>query len=329
VGFANGPVQVYFTRPGRALLGRGPAGGLDATLAADIAHAQESIDLAFFDFDLPSVAAASIEARARGLSVRAVVDAENLGKPGVARLTGEMQTAGIPITFDRRAAFMHDKFVVIDRKGVWTGSWNATANDTFRNDNNMLRLADDRVADNYTRKFDLLFAGHGGPGHPAALPHPLVGVADYRIATAFAPDGDVTGQIVSTLRRARHSIEFLSYTFTSEPIADALVATRKRGVRVRGVVEQRNVRVAGSAVPKLKRVGVDVREDGNCGLMHDKVVVVDGRTVITGSFNWTRQAQAANDENVVLVDNGWLAQRYAGEFERIYAQAVHPMRCGN
>ena len=88
-------------------------------------------------------------------------------------------------------------------------------------------------------------------------------------------------------------------------------------------------RVAGSAVPKLKRAGVDVREDGNCGLMHDKVFVVDGRTVVTGSFNWTRQAQEANDENAVFADNQWLAQRYADEFERIYTQAASPMRCGN
>ena len=78
------------------------------------------------------------------------------------------------------------------------------------------------------------------------------------------------------------------------------------------------MRVAGSAVPKLKRAGVDVREDGNCGLMHDKVFVVDGQTVITGSFNWTRQAQEANDENPVFVDNPWLAQCYDDEFARIY-----------
>ena len=223
---------------------------------------------------------------------------------------------------------MHDKFVVLDGNAVWTGSWNATANDTFRNDNNMLRLADARIADNYRRKFDLLFAGHGGPGHRAPLRFPLVGVADYRIATAFAPDGDVSGQIVNTLRQAHSSIDLLAYTFTSEPIADALVAARSRGVWVRGVVEQRNARVAGSAVPKLKCADVDVREDGNCGLMHDKVFVVDGRTVVTGSFNWTRQAQEANDENVVFVDNPWLAQRYTDEFARIYAQAVNPMRCG-
>ncbi len=136
-------------------------------------------------------------------------------------------------------------------------------------------------------------------------------------------------QIVNTLRQAHRSIEFLAYTFTSEPIADALVAARNRGIRVRGVVEQRNACVAGSAVPKLKCADVDVREDGNCGLMHDKVFVVDGRTVITGSFNWTRQAQEANDENAVFVDNPWLAQRYADEFARIYEQAANPMRCGN
>ena len=54
--------------------------------------------------------------------------------------------------------------------------------------------------------------------------------------------GDVTRQIVTTLRQAHSSIDLLAYTFTSEPIADALVAARSRGVWVRGVVEQRNAR---------------------------------------------------------------------------------------
>ncbi len=57
---------------------------------------------------------------------------------------------------------MHNKFVVLDDATVWTGSWNVTVNDTFRNDNNMLRIADARIAQNYTSKFEALFAGPGG-----------------------------------------------------------------------------------------------------------------------------------------------------------------------
>ena len=63
-------------------------------------------------------------------------------------------------------------------------------------------------------------------------------------------------QIVNTLHQAHSSIDFLANTFIAEPIADAVVTARQRGIRVRGVVEQRNGRVAGSAVPKLKRAGV-------------------------------------------------------------------------
>ncbi len=256
--------------------------------------------------------------------MRAVIDGENLETPEVAALAGEMQQAGIPITFDRREAFMHNKFVVIDDAVLWTGSWNATINDTFRNNNNMLRFADERIADNYTRKFELLFAGHGGPGDPASLRHSVVDVGDYRVETAFSPDSDITTKVVRAIQDAQASVDVLAFTFTSDPIANALVAAHERGVAVRGVIERRNARASGSELPKLKQAGLDMHEDGNCYIMHHKVFMIDGRMVITGSFNWTGAAQTANDENVVIVDNPWLAERYAAEFTRIYDQALIP-----
>ena len=327
-GFANGNVQVYFTRPRYPETPRGRSGGLDETLAADIDRAQNTVDLAFFDFDLGAVATALIRAQERGVRVRAVIDGENLETPEVAALAGEMQQAGIPITFDRREAFMHNKFVVIDDAVLWTGSWNATINDTFRNNNNMLRFADKRIADNYTRKFELLFAGHGGPGDPASLRYSVVDVGEYRVETAFSPDSDITTKVVRAIQDAQASVDVLAFTFTSDPIANALVAAHERGVAVRGVIERRNARASGTELPKLKQAGLDMHEDGNCYIMHHKVFMIDGRMVITGSFNWTGPAQTANDENVVIVDNSWLAERYAAEFTRIYDQALNPTCCG-
>jgi phosphatidylserine/phosphatidylglycerophosphate/cardiolipin synthase-like enzyme len=325
-GFAHGPVQVYFTRPRYPDTGEN-RGGLDESLAADIDASQSSVELAAFDFDLPSLTAALTRAKQRGVAVRAVLDGQNLEDPATARRTGALQRAGVPITFDRRPAFMHNKFVILDASVVWTGSWNPTANDTFRNNNNMLRLADARIAANYRRKFDLLFAGHSGPGYGSAAPYPDVTLDSFHVVTAFAPDSDITAQVVSLIDRAKLSVDFLAFSFTSDPLEAALVSAHTRGVQVRGVVERRNARGSGSALPRFQSAGLDVQEDGNCYLMHHKALVIDGRTVVTGSFNWTRHAQQANDENVVIVDSQWLARRFEEEFGRIYEQALRPMRC--
>ncbi len=328
-GYANGNVQVYFTRPRYPERAVTRTGGLDETLAAEIDRALRSVDIAVFDFDLPVITEALLRAHQRGLRVRLVVDAENLETPEVAALTGELQAAGIEITFDRRDAFMHNKFVVVDGRVTWTGSWNMTINDTFRNDNNMLRFDDARIAENYTRKFELLLAGRGGPGNPAPLPSPDITIGPARVVTLFSPDSDVTSRVVSVIEQAGTSIDLMAFTITSDPIADALVAAHGRGVRVRGVVERRNGRATGSELAKLQSAGVDVREDGNCYIMHNKSFVVDGQTVITGSFNWTRAAQQSNDENAIFVEDPWLADRYADEFERVYAQALNPPRCSS
>jgi phosphatidylserine/phosphatidylglycerophosphate/cardiolipin synthase-like enzyme len=72
---------------------------------------------------------------------------------------------------------------------------------------------------------------------------------------------------------------------------------------------------------------VDVLEDGNCYILHHKVIVIDERIVITGSYNFTASAERDNDENLVIVYDPLLARDYLKEFERVYAQAQAPSRC--
>jgi phosphatidylserine/phosphatidylglycerophosphate/cardiolipin synthase-like enzyme len=323
-GFAQGPVQVYFTRtldPGRT---EGRGGGLDETIAADIERARQSIDLAAFDFDLPVVTSALVRAQERGLRVRVAIDGENLATPAVAAVAGRLQDAGVLLTVDRRPAFMHHKFLVVDGSVVWTGSWNPTANDTFRNNNNMVRLADTHIAALYAARFERLFGVSG-----AVISDSSIERDGFRITASFTPEDNITGDVVETIEDARSSVEFLMFSFTSDAIADALVAARRRGVRVRGVVESRNARGSGAEQDKLRDAGLDVLPDGNCFIMHHKVLIVDGQRVMTGSFNWSANAQEQNDENVIMVENGWLARRFQEEFERIYDQARTPMRCNN
>jgi phosphatidylserine/phosphatidylglycerophosphate/cardiolipin synthase-like enzyme len=83
----------------------------------------------------------------------------------------------------------------------------------------------------------------------------------------------------------------------------------------------------GSEFAALRDAGIDVLADGNCFVMHHKVMVIDGERTITGSFNFTDAAQQQNDENVLLIDDQSVAALYATEFERVYAQALDPVEC--
>src|SRR5437867_12777356 len=106
-----------------------------------------------------------------------------------------------------------------------------------------------------------------------------------------------------------------------------MVAKVKAGLLVRGVFESQNAGGTGAAFNRLKAGGVDVLEDGNCYILHHKVIVIDERTVITGSYNFTGSAEKDNDENMVIVDDPNQARAYLEEFQRVYAQAQTPARC--
>ena len=119
----------------------------------------------------------------------------------------------------------------------------------------------------------------------------------------------------------------MTFSYTADTIAEAMVAKVKAGLAVRRVFETQNASGSGADFNRLQQGGVDVLEDGNCYILHHKVIVIDERTVITGSYNFTSSAERDNDENLVIVDDPNLARAYLDEFQRVYAQAQAPTRC--
>ena len=327
-GYSGSWYQVYFTKPQYPERAANRVGGLDETIVADIDAAQRRVELASFDFDLPKIADALIRAKQRGVEVRVSIDGENLEAAEVAELTGNLENAGIPVFYDERQAFMHNKFIVVDDSIVWTGSMNLTANDGFRNNNNMLRIVDQGLAANYTAKSEDIFSGQGGTAGGSVLVNPTLTLGGSSVVNAFSPDDPITDEIVQRLEAAQQSIEVMAFAFTSDPVADQLIAAKDRGLPVRVVMEGRNAKGTGSEMAKLREAGVDIHSDGNCYIMHHKVIIIDDHLVITGSFNFTRSAQDQNDENVLIIDDASVAARYKEEFARVYQQALEPTRCG-
>jgi len=127
----------------------------------------------------------------------------------------------------------------------------------------------------------------------------------------FTPGGDCTGRIVDAIGNARTNILVQAYSFTSTPIAKALVDAKKRGVDVRVILDrsQRTERYSGADF--LANGSVPVLIDAVHAIAHNKVMVIDGGVVISGSFNFTKAAQEKNAENLLVIHDPELAARYA------------------
>ena len=114
---------------------------------------------------------------------------------------------------------------------------------------------------------------------------------------------------------ARHSVLVQAYAFTSGRIAKAIVEAHRRGVDVRVILDKSNAREGYSAATFLQHMGIPPLIDSLHGIAHNKVMVIDDRLVITGSFNFTTAAESRNAENVAFIDDPAVAAAYAQNWE--------------
>ena len=326
----SGEIAVYFTTPS-LVYPDVPRNRVTPPflrdILTDIANARQSIELATFEYTLQPVAEALVAAYQRGVRVQLALDRESLEDPVDAKFAGMIEAAGIPISWEETTAFLHSKFIIIDQRIVWTGSWNVTINDTYRNNNNLLRITIPAIVENYRVEFAEMAAGRFGNSKQATTPFSRVTTAQATIENYFTPRERPATRIVELIANARRSVVFMAFSFTSDEIASAMIARHQAGIPVRGVFEKRNAEGVGSEFGPLRDAGLNVLPDGNCYTMHHKVIVIDERIVITGSYNFTSRAERTNDENLLIIDDPTLAAAYLAEFERVFEQANNPTRC--
>ncbi len=313
-------LEIYFTNPA-APHAADYEGGPDEKLAAAIDQARLSVDMAVYSLNLWSIRDALIHAQKRGVVVRMVMESDNMDNLEVQQILD----AGIPIIGDQREGLMHNKFVVIDRSEVWTGSMNYTTSGAYQDNNNLINIRSAQMAEDYTAEFNEMFEQNlFGPDGGSETPHPSLTIGGTPVEIYFSPDDGVASHILTLLKGAQKSIYFLAYSFTENDLGDAIRQRAEDGVTVAGVMDDDQINSnLGTEYDAFQQAGLDVRRDGNAGLMHHKVIIIDRSIVITGSYNFSASAEASNDENVVVIQNTDVAAQYLGEFQRIYDQA-HP-----
>ncbi|AIR60934.1 endonuclease [Cedecea neteri] len=159
----------------------------------------------------------------------------------------------------------------------------------------------------------------------AALSLPAAAMSTPNVQVGFSPEGSARALVLQTIAGARKSIRMIGYSFQAPDIVQALVDAKKRGVDVRVVVDKkRNQNKASLKAMNLAAAnGIQLRIDGHYHIQHDKTIVVDERTVETGSFNFAPSAETENSENVVILSNmPDIARQYVAHWESRWALGV-------
>jgi phosphatidylserine/phosphatidylglycerophosphate/cardiolipin synthase-like enzyme len=318
---------VQFSRTGR----------IPVSLAAAIDKTSRTLRLSIYDLRLPDVASALLRAKARGVDVRLVYD-DSHTTPASPEYQS-LLAGGIPVRILKGAGsfgIMHNKFAVFDGELLATGSFNWTDSADQKNFENAIFRSDASLAEGYTKYWDWMWALARDPAAPSAAPKPGAPPADPATPVAFAggrypryafsPQGGLEDLLVDAIGRSKRTIDVAIFSLYSQRVVDALIAAKGRGVAVRVAADVSQTRRS-QPMLALSKSGAGVRLSsgpGGGGVLHHKFVLFDGVLLMTGSYNFSANAELYNFENDLFSTVPGEAAAYGAEFAAVWDQAHAP-----
>jgi phosphatidylserine/phosphatidylglycerophosphate/cardiolipin synthase-like enzyme len=131
----------------------------------------------------------------------------------------------------------------------------------------------------------------------------------------FSPNGGCTEAIVNEVGHAKSEILIQAYSFTSKEIAEAIVKAHTKGIHVEIILDKSNKSAKYSAGDFTAHMGIITYIDDKHAIAHNKIMILDKETVITGSFNFTKAAEEKNAENLLIMKSKELAKIYTENWE--------------
>ena len=298
------------------------------TIAAYIDLAQNTLDICVYNASSVFLANAINNAYNRGVQVRYIADddAQNLMLPNL--------DPNIPVVIrdPSPAGIMHNKFIIVDANSVnnsWVmgGSTNWTDPSNLLNDyNNIIFIQDQAIAKAYTLEFEEMWGGVFGTHKLDNTPHKF-NLNGVNVEVYFSPSDRTTSKILDLIKTANQSVEFGLLSFTRDDLGDAIINQDIQfGVTVRGIIESKNSSNGGE-YDNLVAANVNVRShEGVTHQFHHKYLIVDANlttsnpAVLTGSHNWSNNAENNSDENTIIIYDHTISNIYLQEFEERWSE---------
>lgn len=147
-------------------------------------------------------------------------------------------------------------------------------------------------------------------------PATSISLSSNSCSVFFSPRGGCTEAVIKELNQAKSTVLVQAYSFTSAPIAKALVDAHKRGVKVDVILDKSQRTANYSSADFVAHAGIRTLIDAKHSIAHNKIIIVDGETVITESFNFTKAAEEHNAENLLILKDEALAKRYTENWKK-------------
>ena len=294
------------------------------TIKAYIDRADSTLDICVYNASDALIGSAINDAYNRGVQVRYIADDD------VVNSMLNSLDPNIPITYRTptpAAGIMHNKFLVVDANSVnnsWimTGSTNWTNPSNLFNDyNNLIFVQDQALARAYTLEFEEMWSGVFGSNKEDNTPHDF-NVNGKHMELYFSPSDQTTSHILEFINSVDYTLEFALLEFTRDDVGDAIIDVHNNfGTNVRGIIESTNSQY--SEFSNLDNAGVSVKShSGIPNTIHHKYAIADADItasdpmLLTGSHNWSNNAENNSDENTLIIHDHATANIYLQEFTK-------------
>lgn len=329
--YFNRSIDSSFATPGNVARGNV---NLRAKLNARIDSATYSIDVCVYSFNIDSIANRIVAAKNRGVRIRVVY--ENRSDQSAITI---LRNNGIQIMKrTSTSGSMHNKFFVFDARDssnsapwVWTGSWNVTQVQQNSDFNNVVEIRHRPLALAYTKEFEEMWGSATdfrdsanakfGSQKTDNTPH-IFTIAGRTVESYFSPTDGTTSKIIQKINATTDNVSFALLSFTRQDIVSALKSRSIAGVDVRGIMENIDVQATWDSLITFAQMWRHTLS----GLLHHKYGILDAgisnAAVITGSHNWSSNAENNNDENTLIIYDAQLTNQYLQEFEKRKSELI-------
>ncbi|MGP8217646.1 MAG: phospholipase D-like domain-containing protein [Bacteroidia bacterium] len=352
----NHHIICYFTRPVDTTVARGEKAIALIRTSGDtvidyINRAKYTLDIAMYDFvedstwfeqgNIPDIAGAINRAYARGVKIRWIcnqVDSVYTPNIGLDSINPAIYVLHSPS--GGNYGIMHNKFMVVDGRSsnpndpiVWTGCENWEPGQIDKDANNLVIIQDSAFAHCYLTEFNQMWGdtveggiynlanSKFGPYKKDITPHHFI-IDGHEVESYFSPTDTTNNHIISTMASAKTEIDFGVFEFSYTADATEITNMINKGIYVAGIMDQYSLQYTpfstlSSAMGTMLKV-----YSGSDSLFHNKYVIVDpcdmqsDPKVLTGSHNWTNEAEEYNDENTVIIHDSTIANLFYQAFYR-------------
>ena len=309
-----GNVELYFTDP---LNYKKPdntcSNNICKRLIQEINQANSTIDIALYGFgDIDKIYSALKEARKRGVKIRAVVDYSSK-MDEIYPKTRDFINEFSAITDDSEI-IMHNKFFIFDNKKVLTGSANISSSGIGGYSANSVVIVNSKtIANRYKAEFEQMYNNKF-----STLKDKLKIVSDGNITAYFSPKDNIKDVILNNINSAKSEIYVSAFYLTQKDIINALIEAKNRNIQIFVIQDAVGANNFKDRLLKLRKAGISVIVENWGGKNHEKTIMLDNKTLILGSANFSNAALSKNDENVVVIENKEIADFYKNYFFYLY-----------